>query len=165
MPLDTNSDVVLTRDVPEHGVRAGDIGTVVERHVVPGVREEGYSVEFFDMAGNTVAVATLPASALRQPNGGGSASRAGTLRLKLRGSGRAPQTVNGSQPSAELVPTGGNWGRQRLWTRSQMLSSSRAPGCRTKMDVQKSTRQRGLWPAGAPDVGDVTSPYVRLSMR
>jgi hypothetical protein len=34
---------------------------------VPGVSEEGYSVEFFDMAGNTVAVATLPASALRQP--------------------------------------------------------------------------------------------------
>jgi hypothetical protein len=67
MPFDMYSDVVLTRDVPEHGVRAGDIGTVVERHVVPGVAEEGYSVEFFDMAGNTVAVATLPASALRQP--------------------------------------------------------------------------------------------------
>ena len=30
-------------------VRAGDIGTVVERHVVPDVSEEGYSVEFFDM--------------------------------------------------------------------------------------------------------------------
>lgn len=57
----------LTRDIPEHSVRAGDIDTVVEHHVVPGVGEEGYSVEFFDMAGNTVAVATLPASALRQP--------------------------------------------------------------------------------------------------
>jgi hypothetical protein len=39
----------------------------VERHVVPGVPEEGYSVEFFDMTGNTVAVVTLPASALRLP--------------------------------------------------------------------------------------------------
>lgn len=29
--------------------------------------EEGYSVEFFDMAGNTVAVATLHASAIRHP--------------------------------------------------------------------------------------------------
>ena len=67
MPFDMYGDVVLTLDLPEHGVRAGDIGTVVERHVVPGVSEEGYSVEFFDMAGNTVAVATLPASALRQP--------------------------------------------------------------------------------------------------
>ena len=67
MPFDMFGDVVLTRDVPEHGGRAGDIGTVVERHVAPGVNEEGYSVEFFDMAGNTVAVATLPSSALRRP--------------------------------------------------------------------------------------------------
>jgi hypothetical protein len=67
MPIDMYGDVVLTRDVPEHRLRAGDVGTVVERHVVPGVNEDGYSVEFFDMAGNTVAVATLPESALRRP--------------------------------------------------------------------------------------------------
>jgi hypothetical protein len=41
--------------------------SVVERHVVPGVSEEGYSVEFFDMTGSTVAVVTVPASALRRP--------------------------------------------------------------------------------------------------
>jgi hypothetical protein len=72
MPFDMCGDVVLTRDVPEHGVRGGDIGTVVECHVVPGVSEEGYSVEFFDMAGNTVAVATLPRAPFasrRQPIG------------------------------------------------------------------------------------------------
>jgi hypothetical protein len=67
MALDPYSDVILTRDVGEHGLRAGDVGTVVERHVVPGVVEEGYSVEFFDMTGNTVTVVTLPASALRVP--------------------------------------------------------------------------------------------------
>jgi len=61
------SDVILTRDVTERGLRAGDVGTIVERHAVPGVSEEGYSVEFYDMTGNTVAVATLPASALRLP--------------------------------------------------------------------------------------------------
>jgi hypothetical protein len=60
-------DVVLTRDVREYGLRAGDIGTVVERHVLPGVAEQGYSVEFFDMTGDTVGVVTLPASALRLP--------------------------------------------------------------------------------------------------
>ena len=59
--------MILTRDVAEHGLRAGNVGTVVERHIVPGVAEEGYSVEFFDMTGNTVAVATLPATALRMP--------------------------------------------------------------------------------------------------
>jgi hypothetical protein len=66
MPFDMYSDVILTGDVAEHGL-AGDVGTVVERHIVPGVAEEGYSVEFFDMTGNTVGVATLPATALRMP--------------------------------------------------------------------------------------------------
>jgi hypothetical protein len=67
MAFDLYSEVILTRDVGEHGLRAGDVGTVVERHVVPGVAEEGYSLEFFDMTGNTVAIVTLPASALRVP--------------------------------------------------------------------------------------------------
>lgn len=58
---------MTTRDVPERGLRAGDVGTVVERHVVPRVTEEGYSVEFFDMTGNTLAVVTLPASTVRLP--------------------------------------------------------------------------------------------------
>jgi uncharacterized protein DUF4926 len=67
MPLVMYGDVILTHDVTEHGLRAGDVGTVVERHAVPGVIEEGYSVEFFDMTGNTVALVTLSASALRMP--------------------------------------------------------------------------------------------------
>ncbi len=66
MNFELYTDVVLARDVPEENLRAGDIGTVVERHAVPG-RETGYSVEFFDMLGNTVAVVTLPANALRAP--------------------------------------------------------------------------------------------------
>jgi hypothetical protein len=60
------SEVVLVHDVPEDGVFAGDVGVVVERHEVTGLAT-GYSVEFFDMLGNTVAVITLPASSLRQP--------------------------------------------------------------------------------------------------
>lgn len=58
--------MILTRDVPGEGLRAGDIGTVVERHAASGTAE-GYSIEFFDMTGNTVAVATLPEGALRLP--------------------------------------------------------------------------------------------------
>jgi hypothetical protein len=34
---------------------------------VPGIADEGYSVEFFDMIGNTVAAVSVPASALRLP--------------------------------------------------------------------------------------------------
>jgi Domain of unknown function (DUF4926) len=55
-------DVVLLRDFPEEGLCAGDVGTIVDRHDVPG-RETGYSVEFFNMLGNTVTVVTLPLSA------------------------------------------------------------------------------------------------------
>jgi len=67
MAFELYSDVILTRDLPERGLRAGDVGTLVDRHVVPGVAHEGYSVEFFDMTGNTVTVVTIPASALRLP--------------------------------------------------------------------------------------------------
>jgi len=67
MAFELYRDVILTRDIVEYGLRAGDVGTLVERHVVPGVTEEGFSVELFDMTGNTVAVVTVPASALRLP--------------------------------------------------------------------------------------------------
>ncbi|MCC3439685.1 MULTISPECIES: DUF4926 domain-containing protein [unclassified Microcoleus] len=58
------SDVILLCNLPEEGLYGGDIGTVVEQHHVAGL-ETRYSVEFFDLLGNTVAVATLPGSYLR----------------------------------------------------------------------------------------------------
>ena len=66
MAAEMFSDVILTVDLPAHDLRAGDVGTLVERHLVPGL-EEGWSVEFFDMKGNTVAVVTEPASHFRLP--------------------------------------------------------------------------------------------------
>jgi hypothetical protein len=60
------SDVILLSDLPEEGLYAGDVGMVVEQHNIEGL-ETGYSVEFFDMLGNTVAVVTLPGSFLRSP--------------------------------------------------------------------------------------------------
>jgi hypothetical protein len=60
------SDVILLTNLPDEGVYAGDIGTVVEQHDVIGL-ETGYSVEFFDMLGNTVSVVTLPMSYFRLP--------------------------------------------------------------------------------------------------
>ena len=67
MPLQLYKSAILTVDLPDDGLRAGDIGTIVDEHAVPGVAEIGYSVEFFDMTGRTVAVVTLPASSLREP--------------------------------------------------------------------------------------------------
>ncbi|MEM6425577.1 MAG: DUF4926 domain-containing protein [Cyanobacteria bacterium P01_H01_bin.119] len=60
------SDVILLRDLPEEGLNAGDVGTIVEIHNVKDL-ETGYSVEFFDMLGNTVGLITLPMSAFRLP--------------------------------------------------------------------------------------------------
>lgn len=55
------SDVVLCRNLPQHSLSAGDIGTVVAMHDVAGL-EAGYSIEFFDVLGNTIAIVTLPVS-------------------------------------------------------------------------------------------------------
>jgi hypothetical protein len=50
--------MVLTEDLPEYGLKAGDIGTVVLIH-----REgEGYEVEFAALDGETLAVTSVLAS-------------------------------------------------------------------------------------------------------
>lgn len=53
--------VVLTEDVPEEGLTAGDVGTVVHIHN----QGEGYEVEFVTLAGQTIAVASLSAPQVR----------------------------------------------------------------------------------------------------
>ena len=67
MSLEMYQRAILTVDLPADGLRAGDVGTVVDQHHAPGVSEIGYSVEFFDMTGQTVAVVIVPASSLREP--------------------------------------------------------------------------------------------------
>ena len=59
--IDELSRVVLTRDLPEHALRAGDLGTVVLAHQ-NGV---GYTVEFVTLGGDTLAVITVPAETVR----------------------------------------------------------------------------------------------------
>ena len=39
MAFEPYSDVILTRDINERGLRAGDAGTLVDRHIVPGVAD------------------------------------------------------------------------------------------------------------------------------
>ena len=52
--------VVLTRDLPEFGLRAGDLGAVV--HVTP---PDALDVEFVRASGQTQALVTLPEEAVR----------------------------------------------------------------------------------------------------
>ena len=53
--------IVLTKNLPEENLEAGDVGTAVHIH------KDGaaYEVEFVTLAGRTVAVATVEASQLR----------------------------------------------------------------------------------------------------
>ncbi len=55
------ASVVLTADMTEGGLQAGDIGTVVMIHQAG----QGYTVEFMTLSGDTVAVVTVPAKQVR----------------------------------------------------------------------------------------------------
>ena len=61
VPIPELDRAVLTADLPEHGLIAGDFGTVV--HVHKG--GAGYEVEFFALTGDTIAVATVHAAQVR----------------------------------------------------------------------------------------------------
>ena len=52
---------VLTEDIAEHGLREGDLGTIVLVHG----EGSGYEVEFVTLDGETIAVVTLSASQVR----------------------------------------------------------------------------------------------------
>lgn len=56
-------EVVLLEDINKKGLRKGDVATIVEHHSVP-VNEDGYSLEVFNVLGDTIAVITLPESAI-----------------------------------------------------------------------------------------------------
>jgi hypothetical protein len=55
--LDT---VVLTEDLAEHGLKRGDVGTVVLLH-----GDAGYEIEFVSLKGETLAVVSLAAGQVR----------------------------------------------------------------------------------------------------
>jgi hypothetical protein len=57
--------VVLKRDIPEHGLARGDVGTIV--HVYS--TGETYEVEFILASGETVAILTLEAEDVRPREG------------------------------------------------------------------------------------------------
>jgi len=51
---------VLTEDIPERGLRCGDVGTVVMVH-----GHGGYEVEFLTLTGETLAVLSLGSDMVR----------------------------------------------------------------------------------------------------
>jgi len=63
MAFELYTDVALARDIAELGLRRGDLVKIVDHHVAPD-GEEGYSIEVFNALGETIAVTTVPVSAL-----------------------------------------------------------------------------------------------------
>jgi len=53
--------IVLLKDLPEDGLQAGDVGTVIHIHR----KGEAFEVEFMTLDGGTVAVITLLSSQIR----------------------------------------------------------------------------------------------------
>lgn len=60
--INEHDRVILTTDVPEEGLRAGDVGTVV--HIYPNAA--AFEVELMTVVGETISVVTLPASSVRE---------------------------------------------------------------------------------------------------
>ena len=59
------TDMALTRDVPAHNLRRGDVVRLVEHHTGRD-GSEGYSIEVLNALGDTVAVTTVEESALER---------------------------------------------------------------------------------------------------
>lgn len=66
MQIKEHERAVLTRDVPEKGLEAGDVGTIVSVHEAQdGGVPAGYTLEFMSPSGETIALATVFADAVR----------------------------------------------------------------------------------------------------
>jgi hypothetical protein len=59
--------VALTQEIPEYNLCKGDVAVVVEH--LPGIPasggEDGYALEVFNAVGETIAVVTVPVSAVK----------------------------------------------------------------------------------------------------
>ncbi|MEA2710644.1 MAG: hypothetical protein QOF78_3245 [Phycisphaerales bacterium] len=56
--------VALTTPVPEHGLRAGDVATLIDLVDHPGAGPRGAVLEVFNALGESIRVVTVPISAI-----------------------------------------------------------------------------------------------------
>ena len=62
--INEHDRIVLTVDLPEYGLEAGDVGVVVHLYKTG----KAYEVEFFTLDGQTIDVVTLEAEQVRPVN-------------------------------------------------------------------------------------------------
>ncbi|MBF2027331.1 MAG: DUF4926 domain-containing protein [Oscillatoriales cyanobacterium C42_A2020_001] len=63
--LELYQEVTLTRDVPEEQLKAGDIAVLVDFVPHPNGGDQGCILEVFNAVGETIAVVTVPISAVQ----------------------------------------------------------------------------------------------------
>jgi hypothetical protein len=64
MTMELYQEVSLTRDLPEYGLRAGDIATLVDFVPHPKNDEEGCVLEIFNAIGESLTEIAVPISAI-----------------------------------------------------------------------------------------------------
>jgi hypothetical protein len=64
MMMELYQEVALTRDLPEYGLRSGDVAVLVDFVPHPTNGEEGCVLEVFNAIGESLAVIAVPISAV-----------------------------------------------------------------------------------------------------
>ena len=64
MKIERYEQVALRRDVPDYGLKQGDIATLVDYVPHPEGGEEGCILEVFNAVGDSIAVITVPVSVI-----------------------------------------------------------------------------------------------------
>ena len=62
--LDLYQYVALSRDVPEYNLKQGDVAMLIDYVTHPSGGEDGYILEVFNAVGDSLAVLTVPISAV-----------------------------------------------------------------------------------------------------
>ena len=58
--------VALGRDIPEYNLKRGDVAMLIDYVTHPSSGEDGYILEVFNAVGDSMAVFTVPISAVEQ---------------------------------------------------------------------------------------------------
>ncbi|MGL6338047.1 MAG: DUF4926 domain-containing protein [Waterburya sp.] len=64
MTIQLYSEVTLTQDLAEYHFKIGDVATLIDFVPHPQGKEEGCILEFFNAVGESIAVVTVPRSAI-----------------------------------------------------------------------------------------------------
>jgi hypothetical protein len=66
MKLELYQYVALSRDIPEHNLKRRDVVMLIDNVTHPSGGEDGYILEVFNATGDSMAVFTVPVSAVEK---------------------------------------------------------------------------------------------------